>query len=128
MEILQIVGLGIVAAILSIVLKKQRPEIALQISILTGIIIFTLVAANFSTVLKLLEGIASKADLDLVYITTVVKIIGVAYIAQFGAEICRDAGESAIASKIEFAGKVLIVVMAAPIILALLNLLIEIMP
>ncbi|MCG8502769.1 MAG: stage III sporulation protein AD [Firmicutes bacterium] len=128
MEILQIVGLGLVAAIMSIVIKGQRPEISMQISILTGIMIFTLMAVNFSTVLKLLEGIADKADLDLAYVTTILKIIGIAYISQFGAEICRDAGEGAIASKIEFAGKILIIVMAAPIVMALLNLLIEMIP
>ncbi|WHH59644.1 stage III sporulation protein AD [Petroclostridium sp. X23] len=128
MEILQIVGLGMVAAVISIILKSQRPEISLQIGIITGVIIFALVVVNLSTVLKLLEGIANKVDLDLIYVTTIIKVIGIAYIAQFGAEVCRDAGEGAIASKIEFAGKILIIVMAAPIILALLNLLVEILP
>ncbi len=128
MEILQIVGLGVIAAILSIIVKDQRPEIAMQISIVAGIIIFALLASNLRIVLRLLEGIASRADINLTYVSTIVKVIGIAYIAQFGAEVCKDAGESAIASKIEFAGKVLIVVMAAPIILALLNLLIEMVP
>jgi stage III sporulation protein AD len=128
MEILQVVGLGMVAAIISIVIKGQRPEISMQISIITGVIIFILIAANLSTVLKLLEGIANKVDLDLIYVTAIIKVIGIAYISQFGAEVCRDAGEGAIASKIEFAGKILIIVVAAPIILALLNLLVEILP
>lgn len=117
-----------IAAVMSIILKSQRPEISMQISIVAGIIIFALVAVNLSTVLKLLEGIAGKVELDLVYLTTIIKVIGTAYITQFGAEVCRDAGEGAIASKIEFAGKILIIVMAAPIILALLSLLIEILP
>lgn len=117
-----------VAAIISIVIKGQRPEISMQISIITGVIIFILIAANLSTVIKLLEGIANKVDLDLIYVTAIIKVIGIAYISQFGAEVCRDAGEGAIASKIEFAGKILIIVVAAPIILALLNLLVEILP
>ncbi|NLY43493.1 MAG: stage III sporulation protein AD [Clostridiaceae bacterium] len=128
MEILQVVGIGLVAAILSIVIKSQRPEISIQISILTGIIIFSLIAVNLASVIKLLEGIAERVDLDMVYVTAIIKVIGIAYISQFGAEVCRDAGESAIASKIEFAGKVLIILIAAPIILALLNLMIEILP
>ena len=128
MDILKIVGLGLTATVISIVLKQQRPEFAIQISIITGIIIFTMVAANLSAVLKLLENIATQANLDLVYVNTIIKVIGIAYISQFGAEICRDAGENAIASKIEFAGKILIVVIAAPIILGLLQLLIQILP
>lgn len=128
MEILQIVGLALVATILSVVLKSHRPELAMQISLIAGIIIFIFIASNLSAILKLFESLTGKINLDLVYISTIIKIIGIAYISQFGAEICRDAGESAIASKVEFAGKILIVVMAAPIILALLNLLVEMLP
>ena len=128
MEIIQIVGLGMIAAIISIILKSQRPEISIQISILAGLIIFTLILTNLTAVISLMQEIANRVDLDLVYVATIIKIIGIAYISQFGAEVCRDAGEGAIASKIEFAGKILIVVMAAPIVLALLNLLVEILP
>ena len=128
MEIIQIVGLGIIATVLSIIIKSQRPEISMQISMITGIIIFVLLASNLSAVIKLLENLVEKVNLDLVYISTIIKIIGIAYIAEFGAEICRDVGENAIASKIEFAGKVLILILAAPIIFSLLNLLIEILP
>ncbi len=128
MEIIQIVGLGIIASILSIIIKSQRPEIAMQISLAAGIIIFTLVSVNLSTMINLFTSLAGKVNLDIGYISTIIKIIGIAYIAEFGAEICRDVGEKAIASKIEFAGKILILVMAVPIILALLNLIIDIFP
>lgn len=128
MEILQIVGLGIVATILIIILKAQRPEIAVQASIIAGIAIFFLIAGKLSAVLELLEGYASKVNIDMVYFTTLLKIIGIAYIAEFGAEICKDAGEAAIASKIELAGKVIIVVLAVPIITSLLDMIIKLMP
>jgi stage III sporulation protein AD len=127
-DILQIVGLGIVATIIIIIIKVQRPEIAVQISVLTGITIFMLVASKLSAVIELLNSYAKKVDIDMVYITTLLKIIGIAYIAQFGAEICKDAGESSIASKIELAGKVIIIVLAVPIITSLLDLVIKIMP
>jgi len=127
-DILQIVGLGVVATIIIIVIKAQRPEMAVQVSILTGITIFMLVASKLSAVIELLNSYAKKIDIDMVYITTLLKIIGIAYIAQFGAEICKDAGESSIASKIELAGKVIIIVLAVPIITSLLDLVIKIMP
>ena len=101
---------------------------AVQISIVTGIIVFFLVASKLSAVIELLNSYASKVNIDMVYITTLLKIIGIAYIAEFGAEICKDAGEGAIASKIELAGKVIIVVLAVPIITSLLDLIIKIMP
>lgn len=128
MEILQIVGLGMVVTILILVVKMQRPEIAVQISILTGVIVFMLIAGKLSAVIELLNSYTKRANIDAIYITTLLKIIGIAYIAQFGAEICKDAGEGAIASKIELAGKVIIVVLAVPIITSLLDMVVRIMP
>ena len=61
-------------------------------------------------------------------VVSVLKITGIAYIAEFGAEICRDAGEGAIAAKIEMAGKVIIIALAVPIITSLLDLVLKIMP
>jgi stage III sporulation protein AD len=128
MEIFKIVGIGIIATILTILLKNQRPEISLQISIVTGVIIFILVITKLTSVLETLNILARKVDMDLVYITTILKIVGIAYVSEFGAQVCRDAGEGAIASKIEFAGKILIMVLAVPILIALLNLIVQLMP
>jgi len=128
MDIIQIAGLGIVATVIIIILKVQRPEIALQVSIITGVIIFLLVAGKLSAVITLLESFSRRADIDPAYFITLLKIIGIAYIAEFGAEVCKDAGEGAIASKIELAGKVMIITLAVPIITSLLDLLVKIMP
>ena len=128
MEILQIVGLCIVATVIIVLLKAQRPEIAIQISIVTGIIIFILVSGKLSGVIGVLGSYTSKINLDSGYLAILLKIIGIAYITEFGAEICKDAGESSIASKIELAGKVVIVVLSVPIITSLLDLIVRIMP
>ncbi len=128
MQIIQIIGIGFVATVLIIILKKQKPEIAVQVSIVTGVIIFLLLASKLSAVVDLLGAYAEKAKIKPAYFTTILKITGIAYIAEFGAEICNDAGESAISSKIELAGKVIIVVLAVPIITSMLDLIMEIMP
>jgi len=128
MEIFQIVGLALVAAILSVLLRNQRPELALQISIVTGIIIFLVMAFKISAVLTLLQNLANKINIDLVYINTILKIVGISYITSFDAEVCRDAGESFIASKIEFAGKILIMILTIPILMAVLEIIVKIMP
>lgn len=128
MQIIQIIGIGFVATILIIILKKQRPEIAVQASIVTGVVIFMLLASKLAAIVDVLGAYAQKADIKPAYFATVLKITGIAYISEFGAEICNDAGEGAIASKIELAGKVIIAVMAAPIITSMLDLIMEIMP
>ncbi|KNY26694.1 stage III sporulation protein AD [Pseudobacteroides cellulosolvens] len=128
MDIIQIVGLGIIATVFIVLLKSLRPEIAMLISIITGVAIFIVVAGKLSSIVEILNNIAGKAGVDTAYLSTLLKIIGIAYIVEFGAEICKDAGESAIASKIELAGKVAIIFLAVPIITALLDLIIKVMP
>ncbi len=128
MEIMQIIGIGLVSTVIIIILRKQKPEIAVQASIVAGALIFMLLAAKLSAVIELLEEYAGRADIKPAYFNTVLKITGIAYLTEFGAEICRDAGESAIASKIEMAGKVIIVAMAIPVITSLIDLTLKIMP
>ncbi len=128
MDILQIIGLAIVATVIIAVLKVQRPEMAVQISIATGIIVVAMILGKITAVIELLNSYATKVNIDTIYLSTLLKIVGIAYIAEFGAEVCKDAGEGAIASKVEFAGKIIIIVMAVPIITSLMDLVISIMP
>lgn len=128
LDIIQIVGLGIAATIIIIVIKAHRPEIAVQISITAGIVIFFLVAGKLAAIVDLLGSYASRVNIDIIYFEVLLKIIGIAYIAEFGAEICKDAGETSIASRIELAAKVIIMALSVPIITSLLDLIISIMP
>ena len=122
MDIMQIVMVGIITAVLSITIKKQAPEIALLLSIVGAILIFMMILPKITAVLEILENITGRIQGGMSFLGTVFKITGIAYIAEFGSQICKDAGEGSIASKIELAGKALILAMAAPIIMTLLNL------
>ncbi len=122
MEIVQIVAISIIAVILVVLIRQYRPEIALQISVVTGLLIFLLIIFKLASVLEELQMFSRQINIDLVYISTIFRIVGIAYIAEFGAQVCKDAGENAIASKIELAGKVIILVLAVPILMALMDL------
>lgn len=128
MDIIQIVGIGVVSTVIIVILKAQRPETGVWVAIAAGTLLFLLAAGKLAAVVELLKSYAGKANIDAVYVTTLLKVIGIAYIAEFGSELCKDAGESAIASKIELAGKVLIIVLAMPVMTSLLDLVIHIMP
>ena len=128
MEIVNIVGLGIIGSMLIVVLKVEKPEISTLLSVLIGIAIFFIIAGKIAAVITLVNSYAKKIDIDIVYFSTLFKIIGIAYITEFGAQVCKDAGVGAIASKIELAGKVIIVALAVPIITSLLDLIVKIMP
>jgi stage III sporulation protein AD len=128
MEIIQIVGLGFIVTLLILIIRSQRPEIAVQISITLAAAIFLLVLAKIEVVLNLFRDLADKASISQMYLNTILKIIGIAYITEFGAQVCRDAGEGAVAGKIEFAGKVLVMVMAIPIIALVLETIVRLIP
>ncbi len=128
MEIFKIVGIGITSAILAMIVKQYKPEYAIHISIAAGVIIFLLVVAKLASVFEVIKDLTDKIDLDLIYIKSIFKMIGIAYIAEFGAQICKDSGEGSIASKIEFGGKVLIMILAIPILMSIFNLIIKLMP
>ncbi|MEG1880079.1 MAG: stage III sporulation protein AD [Oscillospiraceae bacterium] len=126
MDIFKIIGIGIIATILSLLIKNYRPELSITIPIIAMATIFIIIAPYLTSVINMFQDIAAQIGIDLQYMVIVIKIIGVAYITQFGAELCADTGEKAIASKIEFGGKVLIVTMSMPIVYKLLSLVNEI--
>lgn len=128
MLILQIVGIAVVAAIFIIFIRQEKPELAFLLSLITGIAILILVLDQISVVINLLQQLAEKAEIDLIYFNTIIKIIGIAYIGEFGAEITRDSGETALASKIEMAAKILIMVLAIPIMISLIETVIRLIP
>ena len=128
MDILKIVGVGVIATTLSVVLKQQKPEFAIQVSIVTGIVILSFVLDELSYVVRILEDLSRRANLDSLYFSTVLKVVGIAYIAEFGSQVSKDAGESSIASKIELGAKVIIMMMSMPILMSILDLIIKIIP
>lgn len=87
-----------------------------------------LLIGKIGTVIEVLKRLAENSGMESIYLKTVLKIIGIAYIAEFGAQIVRDAGQESIASKIELAGKVLILVLAIPIISIIIETVMKLMP
>ncbi|KMJ60016.1 stage III sporulation protein AD [Bacillus sp. LL01] len=125
---LQIVGLGLIATFLALVVKEQKPTFAFMLVVFVGCAIFLFLVEQVFDVIRMLERIAINANVNLIYVETILKIVGIAYIAEFGAQITKDAGQGAIASKIELAGKVLILAMAIPILTVIIETIINLIP
>ena len=128
MEIIKIVGLGLVTMVFFVILKERKGEFALQLGVAFATLIFILMMSKIQSILQVFENIALKANVNMFYLNTIFKIIGIAYIADFGAQICRDAGSNSIAGKIEFAAKILIIVLAIPILVAILEIIVRLIP
>ena len=128
MDIIQIVAAALIITVLIILVKKIGKEIGTMVSILGGILIFFMVLPGLIHVINVLNGLANQIDTNIEHVPIILRIIGVAYIAEFATQICKDAGESAIGTKVELAGKVIIMVMSAPIIVSFLNMIVNILP
>ncbi len=122
MLIYKLVGIAIAGAVLSLLIKSYKPELAIAVPILTAVLIIGMCVPYLEAVIAMFEDIASRAGIDSSHLKIVLKITGVAYLCQFGADICRDSGEGAIAGKIELGGKVIIMTLSMPIVYSLLSL------
>lgn len=124
MEVIKIVGVSIFSVIMIIILKNYRPEMALVLSIITGIGIMLYAISKMSSVINVLNDLVSKSGVNTDFLLIIIKVIGIAYIVEFGKNVCIDAGQSSIATKLEMAGKVVIVVLTIPLISSLVNVLV----
>ena len=109
-------------------MKEQKPMFAFLITTFTGVLIFLFLIGKIEAVIEVLKQLAERSGIQPVYLKTILKIIGIAYIAEFGAQVVRDAGQDGIASKIELAGKVLIMVLAIPIISVIIETVMKLLP
>lgn len=128
MEIIKIIGIALIALIIIILLKQYRPEFTIYISILTGILILILVMDKLSGIISLLQSISNKTSINTTFLLLLIKITGIAFLSEFAVSICKDSGESAIASKIEIGSKIVIISMSIPIISSLLEIILKILP
>jgi stage III sporulation protein AD len=122
------VGVGLTATVLVTVLRQRAPQFAMLAGLVAGIALLLMVIESMAPVIQTLSDLASLAKVDRGFLTTVLKIIGIAYIVEFAAQVARDAQEGALAGKIELAGKVGIVILALPIITGVVESLVHFFP
>lgn len=123
MTAFKLAGIAFLVVSAAVVLRAYRPEMALQLSVAASLFILAYALSDIAAIRAAVDGVAGNFGLGAEQLKLVFKVIGISYVVQFAAEACRDAGESAIASKVELAGRVLIVAAALPALLAILGLL-----
>ncbi|SFF93367.1 stage III sporulation protein AD [Desulfotomaculum arcticum] len=126
--VFQISSIALIGAVLAVVLKYNKPPMAVLLGIAVGVIIFLLVIGKVGAIIDILKQLSDRADISSFYLGTLLKIIGIAYIADFIAQICRDAEQGAIAVKVELAAKVMVLMLALPIVVAVLQALLRLIP
>ena len=128
MDIVKIVGIGLLGLVLIVILRQYKPEFVIYVSLIAGVLILTIVFSKISGIIEIINNLSNKISINKEFITLLIKITGIAILTEFTVSICKDSGESAIANKIDFGGKVLMVSMSVPILAGLLETIIKILP
>ena len=128
MEVIKIIGIALIALVIIILIKQYKPEFAIYISLLTGVLILIFVMDKLTGIINLLQTMTSKASINSTFLVILIKITGIAFLSEFAVSICKDSGEGALASKIEMGSKIIIISMSIPIISNLLEIILKILP
>lgn len=128
MDIIKIIGVGLIALIIIILLKQYKPDFVIYVSLIAGALILFMVLDKLTGIIDLLTNLSNKAGVSSQFLGILLKITGIAFLTEFAVSICNDSGESAIANKIDLGGKIIIIAISVPIISALLELIIKILP
>ena len=125
MDIFKIIGVAIIALIMILILNKTNKEISIVITILASVILLSFVILKLDNVIYMLKELAGKSGINTEYLLLLIKVTGIAYIVELTKNICVDAGSSSLATKVEIAGKVSIVVLTIPLITTVISLILE---
>lgn len=128
MDIIKIIGIGLIALIIIVIVKQYRPEFALYVSLAAGVLILMLIIGKMGAIIDLLTTLSNKTAINNEFLILLIKITGIAFLTEFTVSICKDSGEAAIANKVDLGGKVLIISMSIPIIASLLETILKILP
>lgn len=128
MDIFRIAAIGICGVVISSLLKSYKSQYATYVVIATVLIIFGLIIYKLASAFEFLSAIYNQLSYGKNFFPIILKVLAVAYIADFTAQICKDSDEAAIASKVELAGKVMIFYLAMPVIVSVMELINRMLP
>lgn len=128
MEIVKIIGIGLLTLIITLILKEYKKEYAIYSVLIGGAIILFYSMGTIKTIVDFTKNISANSKYNNVFITLLLKITGIAILTEYAVSICKDSGESSIANKIDFGGKIIVISLSIPIISSTLDALTNLLP
>ena len=128
MEIVKIIGVGLIALIIIVILIQYRPEFVIYVSLIAGALILLMIIDKIGAIIDLLTTLSNKTAINNEFLVLLLKITGIAFLTEFAVSICKDSGEVAIANKVDLGGKIIIISMSIPIISSLLETILKVLP
>lgn len=121
MSVIQIGVIGVIGTLLAVQMKSGKTEYGVYIGIGISLFIFFSIVGRLETLIETIREISSYFNIRTSYISTLMKMLGVTYVSEFSAAICKDAGYQSIATQIEIFSKLSIMVLSLPVLLTLLK-------
>lgn len=121
MDVIQVAALAVVGVLLAVQFKSGKAEYGIYLGAALSILIFFQILGKLNVILEVIKTIGEFLPLNKIFAGTLLKMLGITYVVEFSASICQDAGYQTIARQIEILGKLTILVMSMPILLALLQ-------
>ena len=121
MDVIQVAALAVAGVLLAVQFKSGKAEYGIYLGAALSILIFFQILGKLNVILEVIKNIGEFLPLNKIFAGTLLKMLGITYVAEFSASICQDAGYQTIARQIEILGKLTILVMSMPILLALLQ-------
>ena len=124
----KIIGIALITCIATLIVKPVRPDFAIFISIVGGIIILFMLAGYLTDIFDVFNQIFNFTNVNSSLYKIIFKIIGVGYLVEFTASLCSDTGNNSLGDKVLLGGKIIILVMALPIVTSILEIVMELLP
>lgn len=127
MQIFQLVGIAIITAVAALLLKGTKPELAFAVTIAGGIILLLFAFEIFKGSLTIFQKITDATGIESSIVKILLKMVGIGYLVEFSAGVLNDFGQNSLGEKLVFCGKIIVLVLAVPILESVLNLIVKLL-
>ncbi len=128
MEIIKIIGIGFLTLIITIILKETKKEYAIYAVLIGGAIIIFYSIDTIRSIITFIQDLSNNSNYNNAFISLLLKITGISILTEYAVSICKDVGESSIANKIDFGGKIIVISLSIPVISTTLETLTKLLP
>ena len=128
MDLTKMIVIGMATALGVLLLKQVKPELAVIVGLVGTILIFMMVVSGLTQIINSINGIVNQTGMATQLFASILKIVGIGYLCEIAASICQEAGAKAVADMVILGGKIIIMVLAIPIIQALVDVVLGVLP
>jgi stage III sporulation protein AD len=127
-DIIKIITVGLATAVSCVLLKQTKPEIAVAVGLAGSVVILAMVMSGLSGIIGVINSVAARTGIKNEILSAILKIVGIGYLTEIAYDICKDAGSSSVADMVALGGKIVILVVAIPVIEGLVEIVLGIIP